>query len=124
MFSIKSQITGLFLVLFVFVSCSKDNSDNGAPGMISITSISNGDIVAEPTKITANIEGGGTQGSSIEVFVDEKSIYTAENKGSISLDFDPEVYAVGPHLLKIVATGKNGKTETNELNFEVHRKIG
>ncbi|WP_422351581.1 hypothetical protein [Flagellimonas sp.] len=119
----KSQITSLLLVLLIFVSCSKDSSDGGAPGTVNITSISNKDIIAEPTKITANIEGGDIQGSTIEVFLDENSIHVAESKASIALDFDPEDYETGPHVLKITVTGKNGETETTERNFEVHRKL-
>ncbi|UII79544.1 hypothetical protein [Flagellimonas sp. CMM7] len=123
MVSNNSQITYILIILFIFVSCSKDSSDGGAPGTVRITSISNGDIIAEPTKFTANIEGGSIQGSTIEVFLNESIIHTVENKGSISLDFDPEAYDTGSHVLKITLTGKNGKTETSELNFEVHRKL-
>lgn len=123
MVSSKSLITYVLIALFVFVSCSKDSSGGDISGTITITPILAGDIVDEPVKITAKIDGADTEGSSIEVLVDEKSIYTVQNKSIISLDFDPENYAVGPHKLTVTLTDKNGKIKTNELSFNVHRRL-
>lgn len=110
------------MVLFIVHSCSNDSSSDTTEidGTIMVSSIIDGQIIDEAVKINARINGTG---SSVEVFVDSQSIYSSQNTNDISLDFNPESYSTGSHVLKVVLTDANGKTITKELNFEIHRRL-
>ncbi|MBC8768250.1 hypothetical protein H4O18_09615 [Arenibacter sp. BSSL-BM3] len=87
---------------------------------IMVSSMIDGQIIDEVVKINATINS--TEGM-VEVFIDSQSIYSSQNTNDISLDFNPESYNTGSHVLKIILTNTQGKTKAKELNFEVHRRL-
>jgi len=112
----------LLAFLFIVYSCSDDSSSEN-PEMvntIAISSIIEGQIIDAALKIDATINGSG---SRVEVFIDDQSIYSSQNTINFSINFDPEGYETGTHLLKVVLTDENGKTTTKELSFEINRRL-
>ncbi len=118
----QSRIFSLFLVLFIVLSCGKDPLSDipEKDETIIVSTISDGQIIDEAVKINATIN---LTGNLVEVFIDSQSIYSSQNTKDISLDFDPESYSTGSHLLKIVLTHTNMKTTFKELNFSIHRRL-
>lgn len=118
----RLQALILLLLLSIILSCSKDSSSDVSEidRKIVVSSIVEGQIIDETTKINATFNSAGR---SVEVIIDSQSIYSSQNTNNISLDFNPESYDAGSHLLKIVLTEADGKTTTKELNFEIHRRL-
>lgn len=118
----RPKIFSLPLLLFIALSCGKDSSSDiqEIDRTIMVSTIADGQIIDEASKINVTINSAG---SLVEVFVDSQSIYSSQNTHDISIDFNPESYTTGSHVLKIVLTETNGKTITKEVKFEVHRRL-
>ena len=121
----KYALYPLCCAVLLFTSCAKDEETVNpivTEGISSVSLVSN-QVVDEPISITSTVAKDQVIGSSVEVFVDAQSIYTAKDQANISLNIDPEAYTAGTHTLKISLTTKDGITSTKEVVFSVQRRL-
>lgn len=87
--------------------------DIGPAVSITATSPTADQTVTGDTTISATVSGDT---SKVEFFIDNVSIGT-DSGSPFTMSFNFNTIASGRHVLKIVATGSNGTTDTKEISF-------
>jgi len=103
-------------------------SDNTGPEIV-LNTIENGQILDESLLISTGLSDMYSQVTFFDIALEEQNLLTTDvafsagTEGQVDFEFNPEVYATGEHILKIIASDALGNESIVEFPIQIQRRL-
>lgn len=103
-------------------------SDNTGPEIV-LNTIENGQILDESLLMSTGLSDMYSQVTFFDIALEEQNLLTTDvafsagTEGQVDFEFNPEVYATGEHILKIIASDALGNESIVEFPIQIQRRL-